>query len=220
TLAYRLWQAPFADKKLAPLFAHNDLRAVRRVLDVGCGPGTNTGHFGHADYVGVDINPRYIAYARRRYGREFLVADVTAGPDLGARFDCVLVNSFLHHVDDAQAHRILGRLAPLLSPDGHLHALELVLPAGRSVARLLARLDPLPGGPHEMVFANDGSADRTLELLEGAAREDERVVVVSLSRNFGHQAALTAALDHVTGDVAVLMDGDLQDPPEAIPAFL
>jgi len=141
TLAYRLWQAPFADKKLAPLFAHNDLRAVRRVLDVGCGPGTNTGHFGHADYVGVDINPRYIAYARRRYGREFLVADVTAGPDLGARFDCVLVNSFLHHVDDAQAHRILGRLAPLLSPDGHLHALELVLPAGRSVARLLARLD-------------------------------------------------------------------------------
>jgi len=86
--------------------------------------------------------------------------------------------------------------------------------------RLRAVLDGLPGGPHEMVFANDGSADRTLELLEEAAREDERVVVVSLSRNFGHQAALTAALDHVSGDVAVLMDGDLQDPPEAIPAFL
>ena len=111
------------------------------VLDVGCGPGTNTGHFGHADYVGVDINPRYIAYARRRYGREFLVADVTAGPDLGARFDCVLVNSFLHHVDDAEAHRVLRHLAPLLTTDGHLHALELVRPVGRSVARLLARLD-------------------------------------------------------------------------------
>jgi len=119
TLAYRLWQAPFADKKLAPLFVHNDLRAVRRVLDVGCGPGTNTRHFSHADYVGVDINPRYIAYARRRYGREFLVADVTAGPDLGARFDCVLVNSFLHHVDDAEAHRVLRHLAPLLTTDGH-----------------------------------------------------------------------------------------------------
>jgi len=141
TLAYRLWQAPFADKKLAPLFAHNDLRVVRRVLDVGCGPGTNTRRFAHADYLGVDINPRYIAYARRRYGRDFRVADVTAGPDLGARFDCVLVNSFLHHVDDAEAHRILGYLARLLTPDGHVHALELVLPAGRSVARLLARLD-------------------------------------------------------------------------------
>ena len=141
TLAYRLWQAPFADKKLAPLFAHNDLRVVRRVLDVGCGPGTNTRHFAHADYLGVDINPRYIAYARRRYGRDFLVADVTAGPDLGARFDCVLVNSFLHHVDDAEAHRVLRHLAPLLTTDGHLHALELVRPVGRSVARLLARLD-------------------------------------------------------------------------------
>src|SRR5256885_3509708 len=135
TLAYRLWQAPFADKKLAPLFAHNDLRAVRRVLDVGCGPGTNTGHFGHADYVGVDINPRYIAYARRRYGREVLVADVTAGPNLGARFDCGLVNSFLHHVYDAGADRILGPPAPLLNPAGHLHAPEPVLPARRSPAR-------------------------------------------------------------------------------------
>src|SRR5437867_13058439 len=89
TLAYRLWQAPFADKKLAPLFAHNDLRAVRRVLDVGRGPGTNTRHFGHADYVGVDINPRYIAYAQRRSGRAFLVAGVRARPDLGARLGCV-----------------------------------------------------------------------------------------------------------------------------------
>jgi SAM-dependent methyltransferase len=141
SLAYRLSQAPFAEKKLGPLFAHNDLRAVRRVLDVGCGPGTNTRHFSHADYVGVDINPRYIAYARRRYGREFLVADVTAGPDLGSRFDCVLVNSFLHHVADREAHRILVDLAPRLTPDGHVHVLELVLPARRSIARLLARLD-------------------------------------------------------------------------------
>src|SRR3989442_5875128 len=122
TLAYRLWQAPFPDKKLAPLFAHNDLRVVRSVLDVGCWPGTNTRHFAHADYLGVGINPRYIAYARRRYGPGFRVADVTGGPDLGARFDCVLVNSFLHHVDDAEAHRILGHLARPLTPDGHLHA--------------------------------------------------------------------------------------------------
>src|SRR2546426_7496 len=141
TLAYRLWQAPFADKKLAPLFAHNDLRVVRRVLDVGCGPGTNTRHFAHADYLGVDINPRYIAYARRPDGRGLPGAGVTARPGPGARLRCVLVNSFLHHVDDSEAHRILGHLARLLTPDGHLHALELVLPPGRSVARLLARLD-------------------------------------------------------------------------------
>ena len=92
------------------------------------------------------------------------------------------------------------------------------------VAELLRRvgdvLSAVPGGPHEIVVVDDGSADRTLALLEAAAARDRRLVVISLSRNFGHQAALTAALDHVTGDVTILMDGDLQDAPELIPEFL
>jgi glycosyltransferase involved in cell wall biosynthesis len=95
---------------------------------------------------------------------------------------------------------------------------EAVIP--ELLRRTKAVLDSLPGGPHEIVIANDGSSDRTLELLEKAAEEEDRLVVVSLSRNFGHQTALTAALDHVTGEVAVLMDADLQDPPEAIPTLL
>ena len=140
-LVYRVWQAPFAERKLAPFFAHNDVRGMRRVLDVGCGPGTNTAHFRHTDYVGVDINPEYIASARARHGRTFVVADVTETPDLGARFDCVFVNSFLHHVDDRNTDNILAHLAPLLTPDGYLHALELVLPPRPGPARLLARLD-------------------------------------------------------------------------------
>jgi polyisoprenyl-phosphate glycosyltransferase len=86
--------------------------------------------------------------------------------------------------------------------------------------RVGAVLDGLPGGPHEIVLVDDGSTDRTRTLLEEAAAKDGRLVVVSLSRNFGHHAALSAALDHVTGDVTVLMDGDLQDPPERIPDFL
>jgi polyisoprenyl-phosphate glycosyltransferase len=95
---------------------------------------------------------------------------------------------------------------------------EAVVP--ELLRRTTAVLDMLPAGPHEIVFANDGSSDRTLEMLEEAAQKDERLVVVDLSRNFGHQTALTAALDHVTGDVAILMDGDLQDPPEAVPRLL
>lgn len=95
---------------------------------------------------------------------------------------------------------------------------EAVVP--ELLRRTKAVLDSLPGGPHEIVIANDGSSDRTLELLEKAAAEDDRLVIVSLSRNFGHQTALTAALDHVTGDVAILMDADLQDPPEAVPTLL
>lgn len=86
--------------------------------------------------------------------------------------------------------------------------------------RVNAVLDDIPGGPHEIVLVDDGSSDGTLEALTAAAKTDERVVVVSLSRNFGHQAAISAALDHARGDVIVTMDGDLQDSPEAIPQFL
>jgi polyisoprenyl-phosphate glycosyltransferase len=88
------------------------------------------------------------------------------------------------------------------------------------IRRTTAVLDSLPGGPHEIVFVNDGSSDGTLELLESAAAIDPRIVVVELSRNFGHQTALAAALDQVSGDVVILMDGDLQDPPEAVPALV
>ena len=139
---YRLWQAPFASDKFAPVHAHNDLSRVRRVLDVGCGPGTNTHLFAHSRYLGIDLNPRYIAYARKKFARDFVVANVTTCDvprDRG--FDFILVNSFLHHVDTPAVRRILAHLQTLLTPDGHIHVLDLVLPRGRSVARLLARLD-------------------------------------------------------------------------------
>jgi glycosyltransferase involved in cell wall biosynthesis len=95
---------------------------------------------------------------------------------------------------------------------------EAVVP--ELIRRTTAVLDSLPGGPHEIVLVDDGSSDRTLQLLEQAAETDPRIVLVSLSRNFGHQTALGAALDQVSGDVAVLLDGDLQDPPEAVPTLL
>jgi dolichol-phosphate mannosyltransferase len=95
---------------------------------------------------------------------------------------------------------------------------EAVVP--ELVRRTTAALDAIPNGPHEIVLVDDGSSDRTLELLEQAAENDARIVVVALSRNFGHQTALGAALDQVTGDVTVLLDGDLQDPPEAVSTLL
>jgi polyisoprenyl-phosphate glycosyltransferase len=99
-----------------------------------------------------------------------------------------------------------------------VHNEEQVLP--ELLQRLTAVLDALPGGPHEMVFVDDGSRDGSLSLLEAASGRDGRVVVVSLSRNFGHQAALSAALDQVTGDATLVMDGDLQDRPEEIPRLV
>ncbi len=72
----------------------------------------------------------------------------------------------------------------------------------------------------EFVFVDDGSRDATLERLKAWAGEDPRVRVISLSRNFGHQAALSAGIDHATGDAVVVMDADLQHPPDLILEFV
>ena len=142
SLVYRAWQAPFAAQKLTPLRAHIDLAGVRRVLDVGCGPGTNAPMFAAQDYVGVDLNPRYVEDARRRHGRDFFVADAT---DLEGRFepgfDLILVNSLLHHLPDEAAARTLAGLACLLTDDGYVHVIDLCLPSSFGPARLLALAD-------------------------------------------------------------------------------
>jgi polyisoprenyl-phosphate glycosyltransferase len=82
--------------------------------------------------------------------------------------------------------------------------------------RLRAVLDGL-ADPAEIVFVNDGSGDQSLPLLKELHAADKRVRIVSLSRNFGHQAAVTAGLAHATGEVVAVLDADLQDPPELLP---
>jgi glycosyltransferase involved in cell wall biosynthesis len=69
----------------------------------------------------------------------------------------------------------------------------------------------------EWVLVNDGSRDRTLEMLSDFSSRDARITVIDLSRNFGHQSAIQAGLEYATGDAVIIMDGDLQDPPELIP---
>ena len=141
-LVYRVLQAPFAEAKLAPFFRRMDRRDMRTVLDVGCGPGTNAAHFAHLDYTGIDINGDYIASARRRHPGRFVVGDVTDPAVLpDDRYDCVLMNSLLHHLDDASVRALLGRLGRLVAPGGAVHILDLVLPAHWNAARALARLD-------------------------------------------------------------------------------
>lgn len=76
------------------------------------------------------------------------------------------------------------------------------------------------GYDYELVYINDGSNDDTLNILEDFALKDSRVKVLSFSRNFGHQCAVTAGLHNVTGDLIVIIDADLQDPPEVIPNMI
>ena len=158
-IVYRWWMAPFAEQKLRPVKANGGVYGVRRILDVGCGPGTNAGHFTHTDYLGIDINPQYIESARRRHPGRFLVADVTTfETEPNERFDSILVNSLLHHIPTPEVERLLAHLATLLTDDGAIHVVDLVLPRHLSAPWALAKLDrgnyPRPFDEWQRIFTS------------------------------------------------------------------
>ncbi len=103
---------------------------------------------------------------------------------------------------------LLSIVAPMLDEEGTARAFY---------DRVRAAVDGLPW---ELIVVDDGSTDATAQILGEIAREDERVRIVSLSRNFGHQTAITAGLDHASGNAVVMIDADLQDPPELIPTMV
>jgi SAM-dependent methyltransferase len=135
---YLTWQRPFVASKLRRVWHHNDRADIRRVLDVGCGPGTNSAEFAGMDYVGVDLNPAYIDYARRKSSGRFEVADVRSDPIPGdGSYDFVLVNSLLHHLDDESVSSLLETLRGYVGDGGHVHVVDLELPVERGIARFL-----------------------------------------------------------------------------------
>lgn len=110
----------------------------------------------------------------------------------------------------------------VLQPRENPRLLSVVIPAYNEEEmipilrpQLTAFLNALPCAA-EVIFVNDGSGDRTLSLLAQWAAEDQRIKVLGLARNFGHQAAVTAGLDAAAGDAVVIMDADLQDPPAVV----
>lgn len=105
-----------------------------------------------------------------------------------------------------------------------LELLSVVVPVHDeegTVRELYRRVDSaLAGVPFELLLVDDASSDSTAELIDGLADADPRVRVIHLSRNFGHQAALTAGLEHARGNAVAMLDGDLQDPPELLTQML
>ena len=86
----------------------------------------------------------------------------------------------------------------------------------QAYSRIRKVLDQSEGTEQEIIFIDDGSSDTTLELLKAIALKDRTAKVISFSRNFGHQQAVSAGIRYCTGDVAVIIDADMQDPPELI----
>ncbi|HXP94504.1 MAG TPA: glycosyltransferase family 2 protein [Candidatus Binatia bacterium] len=107
---------------------------------------------------------------------------------------------------------MISIVVPVYNEEGNVEELA------RRVARIMASVDGRPA--YELIFVNDGSKDGTLAALRRLAREIREIIIVNLSRNFGHQLAATAGLDLARGDAIILMDGDLQDPPELIVEFI
>src|SRR5215213_4486730 len=109
---------------------------------------------------------------------------------------------------DAREMRLLSVVVPLHDEEG-------------TVRELHTRVcSALVEAPFELILVDDASRDRTGEIVDELADRDPRVRVIHLSRNFGHQAALTAGLEHARGDAVAMLDGDLQDPPELISRML
>ena len=86
--------------------------------------------------------------------------------------------------------------------------------------RRLSLVLPETVADYELVFVNDGSRDATAQILDELHATDARVTVIHLSRNFGHQPAITAGILNARGQCVAVMDGDLQDPPEVLPQFI
>lgn len=114
-------------------------------------------------------------------------------------------------MDLSAAQPAISVVIPLFNEAGNVDELA---------ARTREILRSLPGAPaYEIVLVNDGSSDGTLAAMHRLARDGD-IVAIDLSRNFGHQLAATAGLDAARGDAVILMDGDLQDPPELIVDFV
>jgi glycosyltransferase involved in cell wall biosynthesis len=107
--------------------------------------------------------------------------------------------------------RLVSILVPCYNEEAVLHEFY---------RRTVQVIDDMPQYDFQFMFVNDGSKDRTLDIMRELHEKDSRVSYVNLSRNFGKEIAMIAGIDYLTGDAAIIMDADLQDPPELIPEMI
>jgi ubiquinone/menaquinone biosynthesis C-methylase UbiE len=145
------------------------------VLDIGCGLGVHRRLFEACRYTGIDINPQYVAHARRKYGDGFLVMDAGDLQFDNASFTQVLSIATCHHLDDATVQSMAREAMRVLKPEGALHIIDPVLPVSR------------PAPIKNLVFRNDrGRFQRTLGEMGDLFASVARVAKVDLRRTVFH----------------------------------
>ena len=143
---YQLWQAPFSKMKLGPFFQHNRSNHYSRILEVGCGPGTNVPHLRSLcdSYVGFDISEQYIRYASKKYRNcEFFTGNAISDSSYlqAGSPGVVLINSLMHHLSDEDVLLTLSIVSRLGSTGTRVHVVDLVLPPMNGFPRFLALND-------------------------------------------------------------------------------
>jgi len=131
SLGYTLWSAPLNRPKVDAIMRMLSRLGIKRasILDIGCGPGTNSSFFKDWDYLGIDINPLYIEGAKKKYPEmRFETGDAARLTIQGEKFDVILINSMMHHLDDRECDQLLDGIRPLLAIGGAVIVQEPITP--------------------------------------------------------------------------------------------
>lgn len=170
-----------------------------------------------------DQMPIVIVYSNGRQESALACAQVSQALDK-SRIDCIVLEG--HATSLSMVRKQFG-IGATIRTDRSPIEFSIVIPIydeEDNIPELYRRLTKVMnelGEPYELIFVDDGSGDRSLEMLHQLHKEDpDHVRVIVLTRNFGHQQAITAGIDYSYGQAVVVMDADLQDPPEVIPQFI
>lgn len=132
----------FAEAKIAPFRRYSRNVNYQSVLDLGSGPGTNAPLFQNRDYVGVDFNEKYTAFATEKFKGRFVTScAIDFSKDCTEQFDLIIVNSLLHHLNDDETSTLMSHCANRIKQNGTIHIIDSVLPTHFSLKRTLAKLD-------------------------------------------------------------------------------
>ncbi len=139
---YLLWQAPFAKQKIRPFLSAIESIDGYKVLDLGCGPGTNAKLFSRNEYIGIDLSDVYIKKAISKYPeKKFIVSDVSDKNwvnQITSKQDIIFVNSLLHHLNDEQVRKLFFNISEVMHPDGQIYIMDLVKPEKKGIPYFFA----------------------------------------------------------------------------------